>query len=192
MKSKEPEYRAAYWKRWATIHRPSPRKDCSECGDAFFPHGPQQRCNKCRASICPQCGMSFMTNVRRRKFCGRRCLALAYIATLHANRGKKPRTFYSRNRNKHGSAEEREWRLAVFVRDNYVCLECGARGGKLSADHIEPWWKRPDLRFELSNGRTLCRDCHRKTPTYGWRGYWMRRREEIAAKRLAQECLFTA
>jgi 5-methylcytosine-specific restriction endonuclease McrA len=33
----------------------------------------------------------------------------------------------------------------------------------LEADHIKPWAYFPSLRFELSNGRTLCRPCHDKT-----------------------------
>jgi 5-methylcytosine-specific restriction endonuclease McrA len=45
--------------------------------------------------------------------------------------------------------------------------ECGERGGRLEADHIKPVSKFPELIFELTNGRTLCRDCHFKTITYG-------------------------
>ena len=66
------------------------------------------------------------------------------------------------------SLEYREWRRAVFQRDNYTCVECGDdRGRNLEADHIKPFAFFPDLRFDVSNGRTLCHDCHTKTPTYG-------------------------
>ena len=64
------------------------------------------------------------------------------------------------------SFEMRQWREAVFARDNFTCLWCGQRGGELNADHIKPFALFPELRFELSNGRTLCIDCHRKTETY--------------------------
>lgn len=63
----------------------------------------------------------------------------------------------------------KDWRTAVFVRDNFTCQECGVRGGDLQADHIKPFSTYPDLRFSLENGRTLCVDCHRQTPTYGTR-----------------------
>ncbi len=60
------------------------------------------------------------------------------------------------------------WRTAVFKRDGYSCQECGVRGsGNLNADHIKPFALYPELRFEISNGRTLCIDCHKLTPTYG-------------------------
>lgn len=65
--------------------------------------------------------------------------------------------------------EYKIWRDAVFARDNWTCQECGQRGGKLCADHIKAWSTHPELRYELSNGRTLCRECHYKTPTYGGR-----------------------
>ncbi len=60
------------------------------------------------------------------------------------------------------------WRTSVFERDSYTCQECGDnKGGNLEADHIKPFAYFPELRFELSNGRTLCRECHKKTPTWG-------------------------
>lgn len=64
-------------------------------------------------------------------------------------------------------ARMRDMRKACFTRDNYTCQTCGVRGGTLNADHIKRWSDYPKLRFELSNLRTLCGGCHRKTSTYG-------------------------
>lgn len=64
------------------------------------------------------------------------------------------------------SIEYRLWRKAVFERDDYTCQMCGERGGNLNADHIKPFALYPDLRLQVSNGRTLCIPCHKKTPTY--------------------------
>lgn len=53
------------------------------------------------------------------------------------------------------------WRSSVLERDNHTCIECSSVGD-LTVDHIKPFAKYEDLRFEVSNGRTLCRPCHKK------------------------------
>ncbi len=63
------------------------------------------------------------------------------------------------------SKEYANWRKSVFERDNYTCQLCKIRGYKLNADHIKPFSLFPELRLDLSNGRTLCEDCHKKI---GW------------------------
>lgn len=63
----------------------------------------------------------------------------------------------------------RNLRKKVLKRDNYICQNCGKRGGKLHIDHIKPWSLFPKLRFNLNNLRTLCSDCHRKSDTWGTR-----------------------
>lgn len=70
------------------------------------------------------------------------------------------------------SSEYARWRTLVFERDNYTCVICYARSGigkavLLQADHIKQFAHFKELRFELSNGRTLCVECHKKTDTYG-------------------------
>lgn len=59
------------------------------------------------------------------------------------------------------------WRESVFERDNYTCIWCGKRGGRLQADHIKPFSQFKELRYEIGNGRTLCVECHIKTDTWG-------------------------
>lgn len=69
-----------------------------------------------------------------------------------------------------GSKKYAEWRKSVFERDKYTCVMCGdKKGGNLEADHIKPFALYPEKRFDINNGRTLCRPCHQKTPTYGVR-----------------------
>lgn len=79
----------------------------------------------------------------------------------------------------HQSAEYREWRRQVFERDDYTCQMCGIKGSYLEADHIKPFSTHIDLRFELSNGRTLCKSCHRQTPTYGGRMNSVKQMQEL-------------
>jgi len=67
------------------------------------------------------------------------------------------------------SAKFFQWRKAVFDRDNYTCQICKIKGGELHPDHIKQFAYYPNLRFELSNGRTLCKGCHMKTDTWGFK-----------------------
>lgn len=64
------------------------------------------------------------------------------------------------NHRQRESYEYRQWRKSVFERDNYTCQVCGASGGELNAHHIKPFSVYPDLRFDVSNGLTLCKQCH--------------------------------
>ena len=60
----------------------------------------------------------------------------------------------------------RQWRSDVFSRDNWTCQTCGIRGVYLEAHHIKSWARYPELRLDLQNGATLCRECHKLTENY--------------------------
>lgn len=60
-----------------------------------------------------------------------------------------------------------EWRGKVFSRDNFRCQDCGARSGVgsvvfLHPHHIKSYTYFKELRYETSNGITLCVSCHKK------------------------------
>lgn len=74
-----------------------------------------------------------------------------------------------------------QWRFNVFTRDNFTCQDCGDKtGNNLQGDHIIPLSFIIDdckitntedalnceVLWDISNGRTLCVKCHRKTKTY--------------------------
>ncbi len=63
------------------------------------------------------------------------------------------------------SSEFKQWRSAVFEKDNYTCRKCCAKHEKgsrpkLHPHHIKPFAIFPELRFVVENGLTLCEKCH--------------------------------
>lgn len=55
----------------------------------------------------------------------------------------------------------RMWRGLVLKRDGFRCQQCGSTED-LNVHHIMPFAQYPELRFEVSNGITLCENCHKE------------------------------
>lgn len=60
------------------------------------------------------------------------------------------------------SPRYKEWRTAVFERDGYKCAICGQVGGELNAHHIKPFSEFEESRFDVDNGITFCKKCHKQ------------------------------
>lgn len=85
-----------------------------------------------------------------------------------------------------GRVDYKNWRREVFFRDNYTCVNCNKKGGDLNADHIKPYVKYPELRYDVNNGRTLCVLCHRKI---GWNPY-KEKGEDVTPPPLTVSCRY--
>lgn len=68
------------------------------------------------------------------------------------------------NKKIRASLDLKEWRRAVFARDDFTCQFCFERGGKLNAHHQLPFIAFPGQRNVVANGATLCNPCHRTIP----------------------------
>jgi 5-methylcytosine-specific restriction endonuclease McrA len=115
-------------------------------------------CKVCSQAICVP---ESTQRLRPRVTCSKACRRVHMRKKADARRTSY--TKHQLDRLARYSPEANQWRKSVFERDNYTCQVCKQRGGYLEADHIKPWAYFPQLRFDMSNGRTLCRACHDKT-----------------------------
>lgn len=115
---------------------------------------------------------------KKRNFCNRLCWSLG-------TRGKGSPVFKGEKATKKlrnrimELSEYNYWRVAVFIRDDHRCVQCGSKK-QLEADHMKSFAllvreneikNTEDARgcvvlWDVGNGRTLCKECHRKTDTY--------------------------
>ena len=89
-------------------------------------------------------------------------------------------------------SKNKQWRTEVFKRDNFTCQECRQIGGQLEVHHIKSFAKtfkqflnkyfqynsikdkqilltlaiKYKLFWNIDNGKTLCKDCHKLTDNY--------------------------
>lgn len=161
-------------------------KACVACGKVRQCEnrpGRQIMCRECRCKrenvpsyrglgklvACVDCGKTRMTwpcyarNGRKPAVRCKSCKPAGYVGEQNHNWKGGITPINRRIRNSH---EYAAWRKAVFERDRYTCQECGQVGNELHADHIKPFSMHPESRFDINNGRALCRRCHMLTPSY--------------------------
>jgi len=169
---------------------------CGECGVEFYPldqvkrmycsnncykssrpqlSGENHHCykkEKQRIFTCKQCKIDFSpkSNGDKYKFCSPTCRGSYFSGEKQWNwKGG----IAEENHKIRTSTEYRNWRMSVLRRDRFSCVNCGYRSrGKKSrdvvVDHKKPFSLYPELRFNIDNGRTLCRNCD---AILGWNYY---------------------
>jgi len=129
---------------------------CSDCGKILVSY---------KAKRCPICSYKYMVGDKHPNWKG----------GLGTIRHKIMQTF-----------EYKNWRTKVFQSDNYTCRICGEIGGRLNADHIKPWSLFPKLRFKLSNGQTLCEECHKLKNKEEMKNNWSNQYSSSGVYKVAQ------
>lgn len=116
---------------------------------------------------CLLCGKEFWSyKSDNKKYCSKKCSSVSLRETLkgsksHFWKGGKTKL----NKLERCRGEYREWRNKVFIRDKYTCQKCHIKSIKgitvyLHSHHIKPFALFPELRFNVENGITLCKNCH--------------------------------
>lgn len=94
----------------------------------------------------------------------------------------------------------RQWKSDILTRDEFACVLCGDDCSPLEVDHYPESFSSILIKYEITsldqaldceklwdinNGRVLCRPCHFKTDTHGFRGYWLMKnqKEQLLGKK---------
>lgn len=114
---------------------------------------------------CKFCSSIFMIDRYRKgkaKFCSHSCRAKSKTGTSALNwRGGVT----DENKKIRSSEEYNNWRKSVYKRDCWTCQKCMKKQKHPIAHHIKSFKDFIELRFDVSNGITLCRSCHKKVHT---------------------------
>lgn len=114
---------------------------------------------------CLFCGKECTTNSKDiKKYCSNECYHNDLSKRLSGDKShfyKHGKSLENQNDRLKYSRELTKWRKGVFKRDNYTCIKCNSKSN-IQAHHIKEWSKCIELRFKLSNGITLCHECHQK------------------------------
>jgi 5-methylcytosine-specific restriction endonuclease McrA len=153
---------------------------CANCGEGFavtpskIASGLGRFC--CRACYlqanapvrltCATCGKPFTVppSMTKRKYPAKFCSVACF------GRGQRRANHFGR-----GHIPYRKWREAVLARDGYRCRQCGTTSEPLNAHHIKGWTRYPALRFDVSNGLTLCEPCHNSVHSKYFHVYHLKR-----------------
>lgn len=146
---------------------------CLDCGIKVSNYG-IKRCVKCfhnsikgeknnlykkERHFCKKCGKE-KKHWNKSLIC-KNCLNITYRGKNHPNwKGG----ITSENTKIRNSSEYKAWRLSVYERDWFTCQMpmCGYKGKDIECHHIKKVKDNPELILDVSNGITLCKNCHKK------------------------------
>jgi hypothetical protein len=126
--------------RWTVIKKTNRR---SSGGQIFW---------KCQCS-CPDKTIKYIVTGSLTSGLSKSCICLQIELLRNPNLTDEDRA-YGRN-----IPGYKDWVKSVYKRDNHTCQCCGSKK-KLHAHHIRDYATYSELRLELSNGITLCQNCH--------------------------------
>ena len=147
-------------------------KECMGKHKSIIQIGENNPCyrNAIKTYTCDYCGKEFertqsQVNGKHHIFCSYECKDKAnsiYYSKENHPRWNPDLTEEDRIRGRMLS-EDKQWRKQVFERDNYTCQCCGDnKGGNLNAHHKDGYNWCEERRYDVTNGVTLCEDCHKE------------------------------
>lgn len=139
-------------------HPLTANRQCVDCKKSIKPGG--TRCRRCSS-------INFWKRPGHRERVSLKNRAV-FLTSSRLHRLRKANPWFQRgaahpkykgNSAGRSSGQYDTWRMAVFTRDFFRCVDCNSPKD-IQAHHIEHWAKNPDKRFDIANGETLCFACH--------------------------------
>lgn len=116
---------------------------------------------KNKERVCPVCSTTFIAKASEGKYCSREC----YNKDRHMPKSNKHWKWkggiISEDEQLRKSIKYTNWREEILKRDKHKCVYCSSQKD-LNAYHIYSWKFYPNLRFNIDNGITVCKECHMK------------------------------
>lgn len=141
---------------------------------------PHLKARKSANVTCLFCGKEFHVKpswVRDRKYCSKEChyksplfkinQAKIWLGRKHTDATKEKIRKANLNIHKGEKSDNWKggkktyWKNAVLARDKHTCQRCFVNDIRvLNVDHIKSKAIYPELQYDISNGMTLCANCH--------------------------------
>lgn len=118
-------------------------------------------CDNCKKEY----KIAYKDYIKRRRdegyFC-KKCAMRLFNSRENNPNWRNDLTDYDRENdfNRRYDVKNSNWILEIFTRDDYTCRKCNKKGVKINAHHLDGWNWCKEKRYEISNGVTLCENCH--------------------------------
>jgi len=161
--------RCASKKRQTIFH-----KTCPTCGIDFttklWNKDSKKYCSiECNiravVKICEVCGKEFRikkSHADGRFCCSKKCNVINQRKKIGVKNNNWKGGISTENQLARTCSTYKEWRISVYKRDHFTCVICGEHGKRINAHHVKAWKTHKELRYDISNGITLCHKCHKE------------------------------
>ena len=158
-----------YHKIWEKAFQFKKRRFCSNiCKIKWLTdnnRGKKAHNNRQIKRICVWCSKEEMVSpaYADRPYCSRNCMQKHYASGMMR---KENHWHWQGGITEYESRDSlypgyKEWRKEVYKRDKFNCALCGNnKSGELQAHHIKPVATHKELILDVSNGLTVCKQCH--------------------------------
>lgn len=119
-------------------------------------------CDNCKQQIKVVYRVYFKHNHNGKYYCNHCSSKVLMSGDKHWNWNSDRTEEDRQDRHNGNKAQINEWRKKVYDRDNYTCQHCHlSKSHHLIAHHLNGYDNYKEERFLVSNGITLCDECHK-------------------------------